>query len=110
MYYSCNLGAVEFCAKLHLGCSSQFSLFNAANFFLFRVVIFYGKNNDKSVIFDYFLAEREINFILTVINEKSEGKSTVLEILSSVFCIKKICVLCFRSSYLYLFLAGNIIV
>ena len=40
---SCDLGALEFCAKLLQEWSSQFSLFNAANFFLFRVVIFYGK-------------------------------------------------------------------
>ena len=40
---SCDLGALEFYAKLPLGCSSQFSLFNAANFLLFRVVIFSGK-------------------------------------------------------------------
>ena len=35
-----DLGAFEFCAKLLLERSSQFSLFNAANFLLFRVVIF----------------------------------------------------------------------
>ena len=53
MHSSCDLGVVAFCAELLLGGSSQFSLFNAANLLLFRVVIFYGKNNDHSVILDY---------------------------------------------------------
>ena len=44
MYPSCELGTFEFCAKLLLGCFSQFSLFNVANFFLFlRNTIFYRK-------------------------------------------------------------------
>ena len=47
MQSSCDLGAFEFCVKLLLGCSSQFSLFNAANFLLFRVVIFHGKSKDQ---------------------------------------------------------------
>ena len=43
----CDLGVLEFSAKLLLGCSSKISLFNAASFLLpLRVAIFYGKSND----------------------------------------------------------------
>ena len=55
MQSSCDLGTFDFCAKLLLGCSSQFSLFNAAKFLLFRVAISYGKSIDQSVTLDYFL-------------------------------------------------------
>ena len=58
MYSSCDLGAPEFCAKLDPGCSSQFSLFSAANFLLFRVVISLRKSNDQSVIL-YYLSWNE---------------------------------------------------
>ena len=41
-----DLGLFEFCANLLLGCSSQFSLLNAASFLLFiRVASFYGKSD-----------------------------------------------------------------
>ena len=73
MQFSCDLGTFEFCARLPLGCSSQFSLFMAANFFLFPVVIFHGKNKDQSVILDYF-CRRKINFgNLTVLINKMKG-------------------------------------
>ena len=39
MQSSCDLGTFELCAKLLLGCSSQFSLFKATSFLLFRVAI-----------------------------------------------------------------------
>ena len=46
MQTSCDLGIFEFCAKLLLGCSPQFSLFKAASFLLFlRVAISIGEGH-----------------------------------------------------------------
>ena len=49
---SCDLGTFEFYAKLLPGFSSQFSLFKAASFFLFRVAISTEKRilRDKQMI------------------------------------------------------------
>ena len=58
MQSSCDLETFEFCAKLLLGCSSQFSLFIAASFLLFvKVAFFYGKSSDQPSILDYSFAE-----------------------------------------------------
>ena len=43
MLSSCDLGTFKFSAKLLVRCSSQFSLFNGANFFLFSIAISSGK-------------------------------------------------------------------
>ena len=66
MYSSYDLGALEFCAKLLLGCSSQFSLFNAANFLLFRVVILKEKYLSVSNTLLFVLRIEKINLVLTV--------------------------------------------
>ena len=48
---------------LLLGCPSQFSLFIAANFLLFRVAILYGKSIVQTVILEYFLQkENQIQY------------------------------------------------
>ena len=66
-----------------------------------------GKSNDQSVILDYFF-RRKINFGILTIFIKNEGKYNT-GILSSLFYnIKKLVSLYFHSSYLCLFLAGNI--
>ena len=48
----CDLGTFGFCAKLFLGCFSQFPLFKAARFLFFRVAISTGKASlsDNSLI------------------------------------------------------------
>jgi len=77
---------------------------------LFRVVIFYGKSNDQSVILDYF-SEREINFgILAVLNNAMKGINNTGYYHQYYKIITNLVFLYFHFSYLYLFLAGNIIV
>ena len=50
-YFSCDLRTIEFCAKLLLRCSSQFSLLRAASFRLFlEVAFFYAKSNVPKLI------------------------------------------------------------
>ena len=67
MQSSCDLRTFEFWAKLLLGRSSQFSLFNAANFLLLlRVAIFYGENNYQWLIIDCFLLKWKSIFCFTV--------------------------------------------
>ena len=92
MYSSCDLGAPEFCAKLLLGCFSQFSLFNSANFLLFRVVISLRKSNDQSVILYYLSWKWKINLILAVLGNVVEEIQQYWIIIVSisqknVFCI-----------------------
>ena len=67
MESSCDLRAFEFCAKLLLGSSSQFSLFSAAIFLLIlRVATFDGKSNDQRLLFDCFFSEGKSNWVSTV--------------------------------------------
>ena len=53
---SCDLGAVEFCAKLLLGCSSQFSLFRTASFrLLLWVAVLYGTSDEQRLLRNFFM-------------------------------------------------------
>ena len=61
---SCDLGTFEFCAKLLLAFSSQFSLLRAASFRLFlKVAIFYGKSNEERLMLNYHFMN-ELNLFL----------------------------------------------
>ena len=116
MCSSCDLGTFEFCAKLLLGCSPQFSLFRAASFFLFLVAISTGKVFQRLIFDCRFIKESDWKFSVSVlINEKKEKK---INQISSISQINTCCshsqrgsglsFLYFHFSYLYLSLAGSI--
>ena len=76
MQFSCDLGTFESCTKLLSGCSSQFSLFRAANHLLLflRVAIFHGKSNDQPSISDYFLLKENQFRFLNSVQQYNVGK------------------------------------
>ena len=96
----CDLETFVFCARLLLGCSSQFSLSIAASFrSLFRVVIFYWKKWTTSKT---KLSFHEGNQLVNNYNNCRKVKENWLIIILS--SINKNCVSYFRFSYLKLFL------
>ena len=87
------------------GCSSQFFLFNAANFFLFpKVANFYGKSDCWRIIFDFFSEEEiEMLFYSLVILEVS----ILVNIIKTIIKVIKVLNLYFHIFYLYLFHRGK---
>ena len=99
---------------LLLGFSSQFSLFNAANFLLFRVIIFWRtEKNCQSVILYWLSRGKKTIWVLQwPDNTINEVLQYWINVVSKLLVVKnKInCPLYFHFSYLYFSPAGNITV
>ena len=83
IYYYCDLGTIEFCAKLHLWCSSQFSLLKAGKFRLFlEVAVFYKKSNEQQFGLSYFIWRKSNCWLSKIIGQNKTKRLNIISMLA----------------------------